>query len=260
MHLVHNACLFHLDALWFVLGVCFILHIMFKFTKDQKQPIQEGVISSPIVPCCRAENECQGLYVPRLYHSALSKNAAVLECWLCGVESTAFLSCPRHTFGILVTCGWIWAGSLLLRPRDVLSSLDQHNKASNISKRLLALFLPSPRPVEACLCICLFLFVCFCEGWSVRVNVCVCLCWLYSCVGTHLSVALPQTSGASPLTRADQSPDLTVHNATQNVHCFLSPDNVFIWLFYSIKASDFSVGSSLLAGSKLIFSDIQRYI
>lgn len=66
-------------------------------------------------------------------------------------------------------------------------------------------------------------------------HVCVYACAsVYLCVfvGTHPSVTLPQTSGASPLTRAAQSPNLIAHtplyctnlNAIEKVCiAFLSP-------------------------------------
>lgn len=91
-----------------------------KFTKDQNQTNKRKLRVFPVPQCHVAEQkECQGFNVPRLYHSALSLNAAVLivltVCWR---EPTAPLHCPSHRFGFLVTLGWIWAGSSVLRPRD----------------------------------------------------------------------------------------------------------------------------------------------
>lgn len=75
------------------------------------------------------------------------------------------------------------------------------------------------------LCACVYMPVC------LRVRV---------CVGTHPSVTLPQTSGASPfLTRAAQSPNLIAHtplyctnlNATEkNLHCFSLTSDTFFFI------------------------------
>lgn len=79
---------------------------------------------------------------------------------------------------------------------------------------------------HGCLCVrCVFMYACVC----VYACASVCLCVF---VGTHPSVTLPQTSGASPLTRAAQSPNLIAHtplyctnlNAIEKVCiAFLSP-------------------------------------
>lgn len=108
-------------SLWFELNFS-------KFTKDQNQTNTRKLRVShraltrqlfPVPQCHVAEQkECQGFNVPRLYHSALSLNAAVLVVLtVCCKEPTAPLHCPSHTFGFLVTRGWIWAGSSVLRPR-----------------------------------------------------------------------------------------------------------------------------------------------
>lgn len=108
----------------------FVLMKFLKFTKDQKTNQHEGAESEPLgatwelfpVPQCHVaeQKECQGLNVPRLYHSALSLNAAVLVVLtVCCREPTAPLCIvPATHFGFLVTRGWIWAGSSVLRLRD----------------------------------------------------------------------------------------------------------------------------------------------
>lgn len=51
-----------------------------KFTKDQKNQTNKWKLRAFPVPQCHVaeQKECQGFNVPRLYHSALSLNAAVL--------------------------------------------------------------------------------------------------------------------------------------------------------------------------------------
>lgn len=164
----------------------------------------------------------------------------------CGVESTALLSCSSHTLGFLVTCGWIWAGSFVLRPRDMLSSLDQHYKASNISKCLLALFLPSLCPAEACLCIS------FCEGWSACINVCVPLLTLLVCLNTSVS---------RPTSNQWCQPFDARKSVTQNVHCFLTCfHKTFFFFSKSHQSFKTLVKSSLVSWIKhryfLILKDL----
>lgn len=66
-----------------------------KFTKDQNQTNKRKLRVFPVPQCHVAEQkECQGFNVPRLYHSALSLNAAVLIV-LCAVESPSALSQPQ---------------------------------------------------------------------------------------------------------------------------------------------------------------------
>lgn len=144
----------------------------------------------PVPQCHVAEQkECQGFNVPRLYHSALSLNAAVLVVLtVCCREPTAPLHCPSHRFGFLVTRGWIWAGSSVLRPRGCrhrhtcccflwISS----TKLTYLNHGLLALLLPSLCPLEANSHISLLL--------SGEVCMCVCerecVCVSTECVGLH---------------------------------------------------------------------------
>jgi len=89
-----------------------------KLTKDQKQTNKRKLRGerSPAPQCHVAEQkECQGFNVPRLYHSALSFNAAVLVVLtaLQRAHSRAALAQPH----IRLSGGWIWAGSSVLRPR-----------------------------------------------------------------------------------------------------------------------------------------------
>ena len=157
------------------------------------------------------------------YHSALSLNAAVLSVLtVCCREPTAPRHRPSRRFDSLVTPGWIWAGSSVLRPRaagtDAPVVFSGSALPSSPESWSLALLPPSLCPPEAYSCVSLRYRVkraCMCA--CVCLFVCVCVC-VRVCLGTHPSVTLPQTSGASPFFwRVQHSHQTLLH--TQPLYC-----------------------------------------
>lgn len=186
------------------------------------------------VPQCHVskQKECQGFLVPRLYHSALSLKCSC-PCGpdLCAVESSAApLHRPSRRFGFLVTRGWIWAGSSVFRPVGCRRTclfllwisfcfLSFFFKLVRVFSLAPALKLPFSRPILA-LVFCHRMKCAWClDALDLCFHMFMCLCLRVRVLGHIHQSTLPQTSGASPLMRAAQSPNLIAHTHTQtNLH------------------------------------------
>lgn len=166
----------------------------FKFAVDQKKKTNTRKLrvsrlgphktSFPVQQCHVAEQkECQGFNVPRLYHSALSLNAAAhVVLTVCCGEPTAPLHCPSHRFWLSgdswLDLGWLisvetngmQAQSHLLFPLDQLYFARYVSESWSVASPLSSLC-----PVEAysCISLCYWLkcvacvCVCVCEPWML---------------------------------------------------------------------------------------------